>query len=127
MRERGMDGLIVRDAMHYSYYTGHKVASWMRSRPSVFVLPLDGEPALITWSGPGMFARLYKQPFPSWVEDRRIYPEGPFNKEPRVDWGVADIIKERGLDSGSLGIELRRDTCLAIPLLDPHLLTHPFH
>ena len=55
----------------------------MRSRPSIFVLPLDGEPALITWSGPGMFARLYKQPFPSWVEDRRIYPEVPFDSEPR--------------------------------------------
>ena len=98
MRERGMDGLIVTDTMHYSYFTGHKVASWMRSRPSIFVLPLEGAPALITWSGPDMFARLYKQPFPSWVEDRRIYPEVPFTKEPRVDWGIADILKERGLD-----------------------------
>jgi len=122
MREHGMDGLIVTDAMHYSYYTGHKVASWMRSRPSVFVLPLDGEPALITWSGPGMFARLYKQPFPSWVEDRRIYPEVPFNREPRVDWGVADIIKERGLDSGALGIELGRETWLGIAVVDFELL-----
>ena len=60
MRERGMDGLIVTDTMHYSYYTGHKVASWMRSRPSIFVLPLEGAPALITWSGPDMFARLYQ-------------------------------------------------------------------
>ncbi len=122
MREHGMDGLIVTDPMHYSYYTGHKIASWMRSRPSVFVLPLDGEPALITWSGPGMFARLYKQPFPSWVEDRRIYPEVPFNKEPRVDWGVADIIKERGLDSGALGIELGRETWLGIAVVDFELL-----
>ena len=101
MRERGMDGLIVTDTMHYSYYTGHKVASWMRSRPSIFVLPLEGAPALITWSGPDMFARLYQQPFPSWVEDRRIYPEVPFNKEPRVDWGIADILKERGLALGN--------------------------
>ena len=122
MREHGMDGLIVTDTMHYSYYTGHRVSSWMRSRPSVFVLPLDGEPALITWSGPGMFARLYKQPFPSWVEDRRIYPEVPFNREPRVDWGVADIIKERGLDSGALGIELGRETWLGIAVVDFELL-----
>ena len=122
MREHGMDGLIVTDAMHYSYYTGHRVSSWMRSRPSVFVLPLDGEPALITWSGPGMFARLYKQPFPSWVEDRRIYPEVPFSKEPRVDWGVADIVKERGLDSGALGIELGRETWLGIAVVDFELL-----
>ena len=93
MRERGMDGLIVTDSMHYSYYTGHKVAAWMRSRPSIFVLPLEGAPALIAWSGPDMFARVYRQPFPSWVEDRRIYPEVPFTKEPRVDWGIADLVK----------------------------------
>ena len=122
MRERNIDGLIVTDTTHYSYFTGHKVAAWMRSRPSIFVLPLDGEPALITWSGPGMFARLYKQPFPSWVEDRRIYPEVPFDSAPRVDWGIADILKERGLDSGVLGIELGRETWLGIPVTDFELL-----
>jgi len=122
MRERGVDGLIVTDATHYSYYTGHKVASWMRSRPSIFVLPLDGEPALITWSGPGMFARLYNQPFPSWVEDRRIYPEVPFSPEPRVDWGIAEVLRERWLASGTLGIELGRETWLGIPIVDFELL-----
>ena len=110
-----MDGLIVTDAMHYSYFTGHKVASWMRSRPSIFVLPLQGEPALITWSGPDMFARLYKQPFPSWVTDRRIYPEVPFTKEPRVDWGVAGILQERGLDAAKIGLELDAKLGSALP------------
>jgi Xaa-Pro dipeptidase len=122
MRERGVDGLIVTDATHYSYFTGHKVASWMRSRPSIFVLPFDGEPSLITWSGPEMFARLYKQPFPSWVQDRRIYPEVPFGPEPRVDWGIAAILKERGLATGTLAIELGRETWLGIPVVDFELL-----
>ncbi len=122
MRDHGIDGLIVTDAVNYSYYTGHRVASWMRSRPSIFVLPLEGEPALITWSGPGMFARLYQQPFPSWVEDRRIYPEVPFTREQRVDWGVADIIDEKGLASGTLGIELGRETWLGIAVADFELM-----
>ena len=122
MRERGIDGLIVTDATHYSYFTGHKVASWMRSRPSIFVLPLDGEPALITWSGPDMFARLYKQPFPSWIVDRRIYPEVPFTREPRVDWGVVAILKERGLERGRLAIELGREVWLGIAVTDFELL-----
>ena len=39
---------------------------------SVFILPLDGDPVLISWSGPGLFSRLYDRPYPSWVEDRRI-------------------------------------------------------
>src|SRR5260221_13707967 len=51
-----------------------------------------------------------------------MYPEVPFNKEPRVDWGVADIIKERGLDSGALGIELGRETWLGIAVVDFELL-----
>jgi len=122
MRDHAMDGLIVTDTMHYSYFTGHKVAPWMRSRPSIFVLPLEGEPALVTWSGPEMFARLYRQPFPSWVADRRIYPEVPFTGETRVDWGIADILRDRNLDAGKLGIELGRETWLGIAVIDFELL-----
>ncbi|MGN6459676.1 MAG: M24 family metallopeptidase [Pseudolabrys sp.] len=122
MRQHGLDGLVVTDPVNYSYFTGHKVASWMRSRPSVFVLPLTGEPALICWSGPEMFARLYKQPFPSWVADRRIYPEVPFTKAPRVDWGIAGVLKERGLTSAKLGIELGREVWLGIAVADFDLL-----
>ena len=122
MREHGMDGLIVTDTMHYSYFTGHKVAPWMRSRPSIFVLPLEGEPALVTWSGPEMFARLYRQPFPSWVADRRIYPEVPFTGEQRVDWRIADILRDRNLEACKLGIELGRETWLGIPVIDFELL-----
>jgi Xaa-Pro aminopeptidase len=122
MRERGMDGLIVTDTTSYSYFTGQKLASWMRSRPSIFVLPLEGEPALICWSGPDMFARLYKQPFPSWVRDRRVYPEVPFTRDPRVDWGIADVLRDRGLTSATLGIELGRETWLGIAVVDLDLL-----
>ena len=83
---------------------------------------LDGEPTLINWSGPGMFARLYKQPFPSWVQDRRIYPEVPFDREPRVDWGIAEVLSEKGLRQARVGIELGRETWLGIPVVDFELL-----
>lgn len=118
MRELGVDGLIVTDPLNYSYFTGHSVPVWMKSRASIFILPLDGEPALISWSGPAMFARLYGREFPSWVQDRRIYPDVPFNNEPRVDWGVQDVLRERGLTNGRLAIELGRETWLGIPLVD---------
>ncbi len=122
MRARGIDGLIVSDPVNYSYFTGHKVASSARSRPAIFVLPLDGAPALIAWSGPDLFARLYKQPFPSWVEDRRIYPEVPFTPGPRVDWGVAEILRDRGLEAATLAIELGREVWLGIAVCDYDLL-----
>jgi hypothetical protein len=64
-----------------------------------------------------MFAAHPQAAFPSWVADRRIYPEVPFTKEPRVDWGVAGILKEKGLDPEG-GIELGRETWLGIALVD---------
>ncbi len=122
MRERGIDALIVTDQVGYSYFSGHKVAAWMKSRPSVFILPIEGDPAVILWSGPGMFSRLYGRPFPSWVEDRRIYPEVPFDRSPRVDWGIAEVLRDRGLTRGRLAIELGRETWLGIPVCDYDLL-----
>ena len=122
MRDRQIDALIVTDQSHYSYFTGHAVAKWMRSRPSIFILPLDGDPAVIMWSGPNMFARLYDRPFPTWVEDRRIYPEVPFDRSDRVDWGVADVLRDRGLGDGRIAIEMGRETWLGIPLCDFELL-----
>ncbi len=118
MRERGIDCLIVTDPVNYSYFTGHRTALSMRSRPAIFILPLEAAPALIVWSGPEMFARLYKQSFPSWVDDRRIYPEVPFTASPRVDWGVAEILNERRLQIATLGIELGRDVWLGIAVDD---------
>lgn len=122
MRDRQIDALIVTDQSHYSYFTGHAVAKWMRSRPSIFILPLDGDPAVIMWSGPSMFARLYDRPFPTWVEDRRIYPEVPFDRSERVDWGVADVLRDRALSGGRVAIEMGRETWLGIPLCDFELL-----
>jgi Xaa-Pro aminopeptidase len=122
MREHGMDGLIVTDAINYYYFSGHRNPSWMKSRPCTFVLPLEGDPAIISWSGPEMFARVYNRPFPSWVEDKRIYPEVPFNRDDRVDWGIRDALVDRGLSEGRLGIELGRETWLGISVNDLELL-----
>ena len=118
MRERGIDGLVVTDPTTFFYFSGQKAPAWMKQRPNVFVLPLEGDAAIVTWSGPGMFARLYGRPYPSWVEDRRIYPEVPFDTEERVDWGIRAVLEERGLSNATIGIELGRDTCLGIPYAD---------
>ncbi len=122
MAERGIDGLVVTDPQFYSYYSGHAVPAWMKSRPSVFILPLEGDPAIIHWSGPEMFARLYNRAMPSWVSDRRIYPEVPLTSDPQTDWGIADAIQARSLDKGRLAIELGRETWLGIPHTDFELL-----
>ena len=89
MRAQGIDGLVVTDPTSFYYFTGQKVPIWMLGRPNCFLLPLDGEPVLITWSGPEMFARVYNRPYPSWVKDRRIYPEVPLSFEPTAHYRLA--------------------------------------
>lgn len=106
MRSQGIDGLVVTDPVNFYYFTGQKISVSMSGRPAILVLPLEGEPAAIDWSGPGLFARLYHRPHPNWIEDRRIYPEVPFTREERVDWGIKDVIEERGLAKARLAIEL---------------------
>jgi len=106
MRRQAIDGLLVTDPVNFYYFTGQKISVSMSGRPAILVLPLAGEPAVIDWSGPGVFARLYHRPYPNWIEDRRIYPEVPFTREERVDWGVKDVIHERGLANARLAIEM---------------------
>ncbi|MGH7003954.1 MAG: M24 family metallopeptidase, partial [Alphaproteobacteria bacterium] len=118
MREHGVDGLIGTDPSSFYYFSGQKVPIWMLGRPNCFVLPLEGEPALISWSGPEMFARVYNRPYPSWVKDRRIYPEVPFSFDATADWGLRDVLVERKLDRGTVAIELGEETYLHMPVND---------
>lgn len=114
MSKRGLDALVVTDPVCFFYFTGQKVGGGGIGRPVAFVLPLDGEPAVVDWSGPGMFARLYHRPLPTWVADRRIYPEVPFNKDKAVDWGLKDVLSDRGLESARIGIELGNEPRLGL-------------
>jgi Xaa-Pro aminopeptidase len=106
MRTLGIDGMLVTDPVNFYYFTGQKISVSMSGRPAILVLPLDSAPAVIDWSGPGIFARLYHRPYPNWIEDRRTYPEVPFTLDEQVDWGIKDVVRERGLDRGRLAIEM---------------------
>lgn len=118
MRKEGLDGLVVTDPVSFYYFSGQKASAGGIGRPMAFILPLEGEPAVIDWSGPGLFARLYGRPYPTWVEDRRIYPEVPFNREHRVDWGIRAVLAEWGLARGVIGIELGNEPRLAMAVDD---------
>jgi len=122
MRDQGMDGLVVTDALNFGYYTGQTIPAWMSARPAVFILPQSGDPVVIDWSGPSMFARLYHKPSANVVKDRRIYPEIPRQTTTPVDWGIADILREKGLASGRVGIEIGYETRLNLAIEDFELL-----
>jgi Xaa-Pro aminopeptidase len=118
MREQGIDGLVVTDPITFYYFTGQKVPTWQLGRPNCFLLPLEGEPVLISWSGPEMFARVSNRPYPSWVKDRRIYPEVPFSFESTADWGLRGALVDRKLERGVVAIELGQETYMHMPVND---------
>lgn len=117
MSERDIDALIVTDSITYQYFTGHR-APGHAGRPSAFVLPRDGDPALISLWVQQMFHELDGLPFPSWVDDRRFYTEFPFDSARPTDWGIADVLRERGVAEGTLAIELGEWTKLGLPVAD---------
>ena len=118
MRNRGVDALLVTDPTSFYYFTGQKIGKEAIGRPSIFLLPLEGDPAVIDWSGPGTFARLYQRPYPTWVADRRIYPESPFTHQEPVEWGIRDLLVERGLQQGVIAVELGNEPRLNLGLND---------
>lgn len=122
MRERGVDCLLVTDPLNFWYFTGQRIPLWMASRPAMLVLPQSGSPTVVDWSGPSMFARLYKKPSPNHVEDVRIYPEIPRQAERPVDWGLAEILEEKGVLSGTVAAELGYETRLNLAMEDWELL-----
>lgn len=126
MDDHGIDALIVTDSINYQYFTGHR-APGHAGRPSTFVLPREGEPALISLWVQQMFHELDGLPFPSWVEDRRFYTEFPFDNERPTDWGIADVLRERGVAEGTLAIELGEWTKLGLPVADYERLKSDVH
>ena len=118
MADHGIDCLLVTDPVSFYYFSGQKSPVRMKARPNVFVLPLTGDPALVTWSGPEMFSRVYDRPYPSWVEDRHIYPEVPFTRDETVDWGIRAVLEDRAVDKGVIAIEMGERTWLGLTYSD---------
>ncbi|MBI3090099.1 MAG: aminopeptidase P family protein [Candidatus Tectomicrobia bacterium] len=118
MERHAVDALVVTDPTSYSYFAGHKPSGGLRSRPFLFVLPRQGEPAIRCWAGPDVLARCYHQPFPSWVEDRKFYPDLPFSTDSTVDWGLREVLEDRGLRQSAIALELGRETWLGIAVND---------
>jgi Xaa-Pro aminopeptidase len=118
LRAAGIDGLIVTDPVSYQYFAGVKLPVQNHFRPAALVLPVQGEPVAIHWSGPAMFARLYHRPSPGWVKDTRIYDDVPRTFEATDDWGIRDALADRGLAGARLAIELGRETRLGLTIHD---------
>jgi Xaa-Pro dipeptidase len=109
MDELGHDALLVTGdfsaGMNYYYFSGHLPRDFQQnySRPHVMVLPRDGEPFLYVYDVNAENAR-----DAAWVGDVLAYA-------PPFDGGaLARVLKERGLGSSRIGVELGTDQRLAM-------------
>ncbi|HET8528433.1 MAG TPA: Xaa-Pro peptidase family protein [Gaiellaceae bacterium] len=112
MEERELDALVVSGdfsaGMNYYWLSGHMPRDFQQnySRPHVMVLPLRSEPFLYVYDVNVENAR-----DESWVEDVAAYMP-PFDGA-----ALGEVLRERGLDRGRLGLELGEDQRLLFPAL----------
>ena len=93
MQERGLDALLVTTPENVYYLTNHHTPAYDAFQ--ALLLPLDGEPTLITPLIEELIARGH-----SWVERCATYRHG----EPSLD-ATRGVLAEAGLERSRLGVE----------------------
>jgi len=123
MAEACIDATIISDPLSYEYFSAHR-APQHAGRPSILIVPADGQCCLITMGAQQFFAELDGVSLATWVEDLRFYTEFPFSEEDSTDWGIRGFLLDRGLSQGRIGVELGPWTRLGIPQADYARLVH---
>jgi Xaa-Pro aminopeptidase len=98
LRAAGLDAAVVASPENFFYLSGWKIQSsvLIRDRLSLGIVTADGEITLVVCKNEEGQTRRYAS-----VEDIRTYAE--FIESPMK--GVAEVLKERGLDKACIGVE----------------------
>jgi len=107
LKEHNIDALFLTQRSNLRYFAGLRDGTWDAYHFYYFViLPAEGSPALLVANG---FQNLMKQ---CWIEDVRYWPwTRAFYtaKESNSVKLVLDILKEKRLDTGVIGMEIGSD------------------
>jgi Xaa-Pro dipeptidase len=112
MEEHSLDALLVSGdfsaGMNYYWLSGHMPRDFQlnHSRPHLMVLPLTGDPFLYVYDVNAANARDL-----SWVDD--VVPYMP----PFDGTDLGSVLRDRGLESARIGVELGEDQRLFYPAL----------
>jgi Xaa-Pro dipeptidase len=115
MGDRDLDAILVTGKENVVYFTGLETVGWdSKHRPLGVIMPRAGDPVLVI---PESLA--YVAEATSWVADVRLWggfkrrgiPTDPVS-------AIADAIKDLGLGSGRLGLELGYGTRMAMSQAD---------
>jgi len=109
VRNRGMDALLIFSPQNIRYLTAFSQAC------EVAIIPAKGEPTVL-----GLWLDVASAKDSTWIKDVRSFIP---RYSPRVDGGrnelmrVAEIVRDRGLSKGVLGVEMGHTRCRQLELL----------
>ena len=108
MGRRGLDALFVTGEENFQYFAGAAASAALHAsltRPSVFILPLDGEPIIVTQGQDNLALG-------SYVTDVRGYAD-LFEFPQAV---VIRALRDAGATGGSVGVELGQEQRMGLPV-----------
>ena len=110
MAERDIDGLFITQDENFQYFAGASATlslSYSLTRPSIFILPREGEPIIVSQGVNSIRLGCY-------VEDLRGYLD--ILTFPHTL--VREAISDAGLERGRIGVELGQEQRLGMPVGD---------
>lgn len=116
MRDRNIDGMVLSDASNLIYLTGYRTILFAsKFRPFLTVVPQSGDPTLIL---PNLEVGIGRKA--AWVSDVRGWGKGLYADAPDPFTLVGEVLREKGLLNGRLGIELGTGQRLAMTMEQYH-------
>ncbi len=110
MADNKVDGLVLTDPSNLIYFTGYRTILYAsKFRPFLAVIPQSGEPVLVLPNlevGDGVKT--------AWVKDVRGWGKGLNAIAPDAFGLMGDVLREKKLDKGRIGIELATGQRLAM-------------
>jgi Xaa-Pro aminopeptidase len=110
MSNKDLDALLVTSEANCIYFTGHETPGWViKSRPHIFLLPLERDPVLLT----ALAAEAEKH---TPIPDVRSYASSGF--EPAAREMLADVLREAKLTRGRIGCEFGHEQRIGLSYAD---------
>ena len=108
MGRRGLDALFVTGEENFQYFAGAAASAALHAsltRPSVFILPLDGEPIIVTQGQDNLALGSYVTDVRGYT-DLFAFPQGV----------VVQALRDAGAAGGSVGVELGLEQRMGMPM-----------
>jgi Xaa-Pro aminopeptidase len=108
MARRGIDALLISGEENFQYFAGTAASltgHYSLTRPSLFILPVDAEPAIVTQGRNNLTLGCYVRDIRDYHEVLRFPHEA-----------VVDALTDKGLGAARIGVELGLEQRMGLPV-----------